>query len=167
MRALKCLALALVLGALPEAAMAQSEVIESFSMTDIGELMDSIGGTMSEVSEGEEPGDLEAFVTYASGDTAFFRAMNCEAGEMIKQRQCAYFSLTKAFEMKSAKAAEALSLDFDAAWYADLASENWFIIRRMDWISNGVTRQHLGAALFEFSEGISNARRAVAEADRR
>ena len=167
MRGLKCLALALVLGALPEAAEAQSEVIHSFSMTDIGELMGSIGGTMSEMSEGDEPGDLEAFVTYATGETALFRAMNCEAGGTIKERQCAYFSLTKAFEMKSASAAEALSLDFDAAWYADLASENWFIIRRMDWISNGVTRQHLGAALFEFSEGVSNARRAVADADRR
>lgn len=138
----------------PELVMAQDRVVRSFSIAKIGELMGMMGGTVGAAQAGQEEGDIEAVLTYASGDTAQIVARNCEPGSSLVERVCSHFILLKTFQMKDARTAAAFSAGFDAPWYADTAYGNTFEIRRMDWISNGVTTAHLGSTLGEFSEGI-------------
>lgn len=165
MRILVNFAVAALAVSMPGLAQAQEQIIRSFMLEDISEFMGMMNGSMAAVQAGERPGDIEATLTYENGETADFMAMNCEPGDAVMRRACTHFLITKDFEMKSAQIARALSARFDAAWYADTTFENIFVLRRMDWISNGVTPGHLGSALFEFSIGIDMTREMVVEAN--
>lgn len=160
--------LSIVMGAailsVPVTATAQdfdNGVIRSFSMQDIGGIMEMMGGAMADVSEGPRDTDLSTVLTYEDGTTVDFMAMNCEPGPYVMARACTQFRISKAFEVKDAATASALSAEFDANWYGDHAIGNLFELRRMDWISNGVTPRHLGAAIDEFQLGVARAREEV------
>ena len=136
-------------------AAAQDRVVRSFTLADIGQIMEVIGGSMGEVAPDAQPGELEVTLTYGDGETAIFRGINCAAGDVPSARACTHFALIKAFELPSARAASDLSAKFDAAWFADSAEDRTFTIHRMDWVVNGVTLGHLGAAIDEFGRGVA------------
>lgn len=136
-------------------AAAQDRVVRSFTLADIDQIMEVVGGSMGEVAPDAQQGELEVTLTYSDGETAIFRGINCAPGDVPSARVCTAFALIKVFELPSARAASDLSANFDAAWFADSAEDRIFTIRRMDWVVNGVTLSHLGAAIDEFGRGVA------------
>lgn len=139
-------------------AAAQERVVRSFTLADIGQIMEVIGGSMGEVAPEAREGELEVTLTYSDGETATFRGMNCAPGDVPAARLCTHFALIKAIELPSARAATDLSARFAAPWFADSAEDRTFTIHRMDWVVNGVTLGHLGAAIDEFGRGMAMVR---------
>jgi hypothetical protein len=149
--------------AVTHGAQAQSEgsaIIRTFTATDIGQMMEELGGSADNVSapiSGSDTHELAEIVvplTYGSGTTANLFGMNCDSAEPIENRQCTHFLLTKRFEFRNAEIAALAAQAFNMLWYSTEADGSQMEIRRMDWISNGVTRDHLQSTLEEFGLGL-------------
>ncbi len=142
---------------------AQSEgsaIIRSVTAADIRQLMGELGGSASTASAPESeagsdaPSEIVVLLTYSSGMTASFFGMNCGPAERIEHRQCTHFMLSKTFEFQDADTAALAAQAFNMLWYSTESDGSQMYLRRMDWISNGVTRDHLQSALEEFGNGL-------------
>jgi len=120
------------------------------------ELGGSVGTASEPVSEAETDALAEVVVplTYSNGTTANLFGMNCATAERIESRQCTHFMLTKRFEFRNAEIADLAARAFNMLWYSTESDGSQMELRRMDWISNGVTRDHLQSALEEFGNGL-------------
>ena len=152
------LALAVTHGA--HAQSESSEIIRSFTATDIRQMMEELGGSAGAATVPESETDVDALaevvvpLTYSNGTTANLFGMNCDTAERIENRQCTHFMLTKRFEFRNAEIAELAARAFNMLWYSTESDGSQMELRRMDWISNGVTRDHLQSALEEFGSGL-------------
>lgn len=137
-----------------------SEIIRSFTATDIRQMMEELGGSTGTASVPESETDIDALaeivvpLTYSNGTTAKLLGMNCNSAERVEHRRCTHFLLTKHFEFRNAETAALAARAFSMLWYSTESDGSQMELRRMDWISNGVTRAHLTSALEEFGKGL-------------